>query len=86
MDPTGPSQPSINMSYDHPSNPASQNTEERNRATATGASQQRSDPTYSTRQPDDVDSKDAPMPSSLGYGERDARNDKGDAVRVVNLQ
>ena len=77
MDPTGPSQPSLNTAYDHPSNPA-QSSQEHQSSTTTRASQSRSGPTFSSRQPNDV-STDA-TPSSLGYGVQSDKYDAGESM------
>lgn len=78
MDPTGPSQPSLNTVYDHPSNPA-QSAPEHASSKSTAASQQRSDPTQETRHPSSGKPHSQAMPSSLGYGAQDDSGDAGEA-------
>ncbi|KAL8926861.1 MAG: hypothetical protein Q9208_002670 [Pyrenodesmia sp. 3 TL-2023] len=84
MDPTGPSQPSLDTAYDQPSNPASQTDYEKQESRSTGASMQRSDPTVEKRERGDVpvpSSHDGgPTPSSLGYGVRDDKGDAGERM------
>ncbi len=81
MDPQAPSQPNLDTVYDQPSNPA-QSTSEHEESTSIAASHQRSDPTAERRKQGDVSNgEDKAMPSSLGYGARDARGDKGGSVR-----
>lgn len=88
MDPQASSQPSIDTAYENPDNPADQTTSERKDATSTGASQQRSDPTYERREPNDTTgdrgsaSQGEAMPSSLGYGAQDSSGDAGESVSV----
>ena len=77
MDPSGPSQPSLNEAYAHPSNSA-QSSSEHTDSTKTSASQARSGPTFSSREPNDVIT-DA-TPSSLGYGVQDSRHDAGESL------
>ena len=89
MDPQGPSQPSIDTAYDNPDNPVDQTSSERKDATSVVASQQRSDPKYERREPNDTigdrgsASQNKAMPSSLGYGARDSSGDAGESVRVT---
>lgn len=89
MDPQAPSQPSIDTAYENPDNPADQTTSERKDATSVGASQQRSDPSYERRGPNDTiggresSSQNEATPSSLGYGARDSSGDSGDSVSVT---
>ncbi|KAG8530710.1 uncharacterized protein KY384_004066 [Bacidia gigantensis] len=81
LNPTGPSQPSLNEAYKHPDNPA-QGSNEHAASESAGASTQRSAPTYTTREAGDVpdpQQEDA-TPSSLGYGVQDASQDKGDSI------
>ena len=84
MDPTGPSQPSLDTAYEHPSNPAQSSSEQADSST-TSASLNRSMPTSDRRKPNDAinqqgnDQSEA-MPSSLGYGARDASGDAGESV------
>lgn len=86
MDPQAASQPSIDTAYENPDNPADQTTSERKDATSTGASQQRSDPTYERREPNDTTgdrgsaSQGEAMPSSLGYGAQDSSGDAGESM------
>ena len=88
MDPQAPSQPSIDTAYDNPDNPADQTSAERKAATSVSASQQRSDPAYERREPNDTigdrgsASQDDAMPSSLGYGVQDSSKDAGESVSV----
>ena len=90
MDPQAPSQPSIDTAYDNPDNPVDQTSSERRDATSIGASQQRSDPKYERRGPNDTigdrgsASQDEAMPSSLGYGARDSSGDAGESVRATS--
>ena len=80
MDPQGPSQPKLDTAYEHPSNPA-QDPSEQAESQSVGASLRRSDPISERREP-----KDQPreaLPSSLGYGARDASGDAGDEVCAV---
>ena len=87
MDPQGPSQPSLDTVYDQPSNPA-QSSSEHAASQSTSASLQRSDPTAERRQANDAisqggnDQSEA-MPSSLGYGARDASGDAGESVCLL---
>ena len=89
MDPQAPSQPSIDTAYENPDNPVEQTNSERKDATSVGASQQRSDPTYERREPNDTigdrgsASQSEAMPSSLGYGAQDSSGDAGDSVGVI---
>lgn len=89
MDPQAPSQPSIDTAYENPDNPADQTTSERKEATSVGASQQRSDPSYERREPNDTiggresSSQNEATPSSLGYGALDSSGDAGDSVSVT---
>lgn len=91
MDPQAPSQPSIDTAYENPDNPADQTTSERKDATSTGASQQRSDPAYERREPNDTigdrgsASQGEAMPSSLGYGAQDSSGDAGESVSIKLL-
>ncbi|KAL8947895.1 MAG: hypothetical protein Q9222_005870 [Ikaeria aurantiellina] len=83
MDPTGPSQPPLDTAYDHPSNPAQSEYEQKS-SESTSASIQRSDPTFEKRERGDVPvpsshEQDA-TPSSLGYGARDSSGDAGDKM------
>lgn len=86
MDPQAPSQPSIDTAYENPDNPADQTTSERKDATSVGASQQRSDPSYERRGPNDTiggresSSQNEATPSSLGYGAQDSSGDAGDSM------
>ena len=86
MDPQAPSQPSIDAAYDNPKNPIDQTSSERRDATSISASQQRSDPTYEHRRPNDTigdrgsASQNKATPSSLGYGARDSSGDAGESV------
>ena len=90
MDPQAPSQPSIDTAYDNPDNPVDQTRSERNDATSISASQQRSDPKYERREPNDTvgdrgsASQDKAMPSSLAYGARDSSGDAGECVRATS--
>ena len=77
MDPQAPSQPNLNTAYEHPSNPA-QDSSEQAASQSVGASMRRSDPTSERREPNDQQGE--AMPSSLGYGARDASGDAGDKV------
>ena len=77
MDPQAPSQPNLNTAYEHPSNPA-QDSSEQAESQSVGASMRRSDPTSERREPNDQQGE--AMPSSLGYGARDASGDAGDKV------
>ena len=77
MDPQAPSQPTLDTAYEHPSNPA-QNSSEQADSQSVGASLRRSDPTSERRGPNDQQGE--AMPSSLGYGARDASGDAGDKV------
>lgn len=89
MDPTGPSQPSLDTAYTQPSNPAQSSFEESTSRTP-AASAQRSDTTTETRKPNDAineggnDQSEA-MPTSMAYGARDASGDAGDSVRAQCL-
>ena len=83
MDPQAPSQPSIDTAYENPDNPADQSTSERKDATSVGASQQRSDPAYERRGPNDTMSQTEPTPSSLGYGAQDSSGDAGESVGLL---
>lgn len=84
MDPSGPSQPSLDTAYEHPSNPA-QSLSEQAESNTPGASLQRSGPKSERRGPNDAmnqggkDQSEA-MPSSLGYGAQDASGDAGENV------
>lgn len=89
MDPQAPSQPSIDTAYDNPDNPIDQTSSERREATSISASQQRSDPTYERRGPNDTignrgsASQNEATPSSLGYGARDSSGDAGESVSAT---
>ena len=91
MDPQASSQPSIDTAYENPDNPADQTASERQNATSIGASQQRSDPTYERRGPNDTigdrgsASQGEAMPSSLGYGAQDSSGDAGESVSLKLL-
>ncbi|KAI4144502.1 MAG: hypothetical protein L6R39_004155 [Caloplaca ligustica] len=82
MDPTGPSQPTLDTAYDQPSNPAQSDYEKKD-STSTSASIQRSDPTVDKRERGDVpvpsSHEGGPTPSSLGYGARDDSGDAGES-------
>lgn len=84
MDPSGPSQPSLDTAYEHPSNPAQSSSEQADSNTQ-AASLQRSDVKTERREPNDMinqggnDQSEA-MPSSLGYGAQDASGDAGESV------
>ncbi|KAL8987793.1 MAG: hypothetical protein Q9177_003045, partial [Variospora cf. flavescens] len=84
MDPTGPSQPTLNTVYDQPANPASQSDYEKQKSTSTSASIQRSDATAEKRERGDVpvasSHEGGPTPSSLGYGVRDSSGDAGESM------
>ncbi|KAI4124315.1 MAG: hypothetical protein LQ338_004856 [Usnochroma carphineum] len=84
MDPSGPSQPTLNAAYDQPSNPASQSDYEQRESTSTSASIQRSAPTVERRERGDVpvpsSHEGGPTPSSLGYGARDSSGDAGESM------
>lgn len=80
MDPQAPSQPNLNTAYEHPSNPA-QDPSEQAASQSVGASSRRSDPTSERREPNDQHGE--AMPSSLGYGARDASGDDGDKVYAI---
>ena len=80
MDPQAPSQPTLNTAYEHPSNPA-QDSSEQAASQSVGASMRRSDPTSERREPNDQQGE--AMPSSLGYGARDASGDAGDKVHAI---
>ena len=80
MDPQAPSQPKLDTAYEHPSNPA-QDPSEQAESQSIGASLRRSDPTSERREPNDQPRE--AMPSSLGYGARDASGDAGDEVCAV---
>ncbi|KAL9607884.1 MAG: hypothetical protein Q9167_007247 [Letrouitia subvulpina] len=83
MDPKGPSQPPLDTAYDHPSNPATQTKSEEEYSKSTSASIQRSDPQVDRRERGDVPvpsrHNEAAVPSSLGYGVRDDRDDAGES-------
>ncbi|KAL8714391.1 MAG: hypothetical protein Q9220_001724 [cf. Caloplaca sp. 1 TL-2023] len=83
MDPTGPSQPSLDTAYEHPSNPAQSEYEQKS-SESTSASIQRSDPTVEKRERGDIpvpsSHEQDPTPSSLGYGARDSSGDAGDKI------
>lgn len=81
MDPQGPSQPKLDTAYEQPSNPA-QDPSEHADSQSVGASMRRSDPTSERRGPNDQQGE--AMPSSLGYGARDASGDAGDEVCAVS--
>ena len=87
MDPQAASQPNLDTVYEHPANPA-QSREEEAASQSTGASIQRSHPTSERREPNDQiggggnDQSEA-MPSSLGYGARDASGDAGQNVGLL---
>ena len=89
MDPQAPSQPSIDTAYENPDNPVDQSTSERENATSTSASQQRSAPASERREPNDTigdrdsASQSKAMPSSLGYGAQDASGDAGESVSLI---
>lgn len=90
MDPTARSQPPLNTTYNHPSNPASQNPSEAKFSTSKAASLQRSDATAETRNSNDLPvsgshGENDPTPSSLGYGVRDDSGDRGDEVSSFDL-
>lgn len=83
MDPSSPSQPSLNTAYGQPSNPATQTPSEIEYSTSTS---QRSGPTAEARKPNDIPvssqhGHDA-TPSSLEQGARDASGDRGDEVSL----
>ena len=80
MDSQAPSQPTLDTAYEHPSNPA-QDSSEQAASQTVGASLRRSDPTSERRGPNDQQSE--AMPSSLGYGARDASGDAGDKVYAI---
>ena len=80
MDPQAPSQPKLDTAYEHPSNPA-QDSSEQAASQSVGASLRRSDPISERREPNDQQSE--AMPSSLGYGARDASGDAGDKVCTI---
>ncbi len=89
MDPSGPSQPTLDTAYDQPSNPA-QSSSEHASSTTVKASQQRSDPTAEVRESNDAiggggNNQDEATPSSLGYGARDASGDAGERVWPTSL-
>lgn len=54
LDPSGPSQPTLNTAYDQPANPSSTTEAEDRKGSSTAASQQRSAPVQETRQQNDV--------------------------------
>lgn len=88
MDPTVQSQPPHNTAYNHPSNPASQNPSEEKFSTSISASLQRSDSTAEARRPNDLPVSSShgeidATPSSLGFGVRDDRGDRGDEVILI---
>lgn len=69
MDPSAPSQPTLNTAYDHPSNPAEQDPAEKSSSESVGASQSRTDATLDGRAPGDVASgQEEATPSALGLG------------------
>lgn len=72
MDPQEPSQPSIDTSYKHPSNPSDQDPAEQASAQSTDASISRSDPNVDSRKAGDVASgaagQEEATPSSLAMG------------------
>lgn len=82
MDPQGPSQPSLDTVYDQPDNPA-QSQPEHDASRTAAASDARAAPAMQRRGPkeDDSDGR-AMMPTSLAYGQPDARHDAGEAVSV----
>ena len=76
-------QPTLNAVYGHPSNPASQTTSEIQSATSNSESQKRSGPISDIRTSGDVvpsSHGQEGTPSSLGYGVRDGREDRGEEV------
>ena len=80
MDPSGPSQPSLNTVYDQPANPA-QSTSESNDSQQPSASAQRSAPTQERRTPNDaISDQSEATPTSVAYGARDASGDAGESV------
>ena len=84
MDPSGPSQPSLNTVYDQPSNPA-QSSFENTESNTQAASTKRSDPTIERREANDAineggNDQSQAMPSALGYGAQDASSDAGESV------
>ena len=83
MDPTGPSQPTLDTVYDQPANPAQSDFEQQS-SNSTSASIQRSDPTVEKRERGDIpvpsQHGEEATPSSLGYGARDSSGDAGESV------
>ena len=83
MDPTGPSQPTLNQSYNTAGNPVDQTPQETSSAAKNAQSN-------SASIVDQREKGDLPVPSthgqeatpsSLGYGARDASGDAGETVR-----
>ena len=80
MDPSGPSQPSLNTAYDQPANPA-QSSYESQASQQPGASAQRSAPTADRRTANDaISDQSEATPTSVAYGARDASGDAGESV------
>ena len=80
MDPSAPSQPSLNTAYNHPSNPATQDPVEKASSQSTSASYSRGDATMDNRTSNDVPSEgpsgqEEATPSSLGAGGGGERDD-----------
>lgn len=82
-------QPTLNAVYDHPSNPTSQTPSEIQSATSDSESQKRSGPISDFRTSGDVvvpsSHGQEGTPSSLGYGVRDGREDRGEEVHYKYL-
>ena len=85
MDPTGPSQPTLDQVYNTAGNPADQNPQEQSTSSFNASSNSGS--IVEKRERGDIPvpsshNQDA-TPSALGYGARDSSGDKGSAVRLL---
>ena len=83
MDPTGPSQPTLNQAYNTAGNPASQSEQEEQASSVNASNNSGSIVDQRERGDIPVPSShgEEPTPSSLGAGSRDAKGDKGEKVR-----
>ena len=82
MDPTGPSQPTLDQSYNTAGNPADQTPQEA--SSAARNAQSNSGSIIDQREKGDIPVPSThgqeATPSSLGYGARDASGDAGESV------